>query len=214
MLLQPPVLFRCYVSPPPKCIALTLSFSFKVKGLTDKTGSAPLTSNASLEIFDNGVGPERYLNLQYHLPFFDDQGNAVHLEGNKYLYSNSCLDLYTEATTLFVHVRTGHQQNEGAILSTGIVTIGSLGVAELLLSMQIIGEGNDAEMLTVVVSFLSFLGGDIEQDCFNFTKDDEVDFWYTWASDGQNGFLLDLIKRYHIHPPPSPQPFFGSNRIS
>lgn len=203
MLPQPRVLFRYFVSPPQKVGRVDVSFLSKVKGLTDKTGSAPLTSNASLEIFDNGVGPERYLNLRYHLPFFDDQGNAVQLEGNKYLYSNSCLDLYTEATTLFVHVRTGHQQNEGAILSTGIVTIGSLGVAELLLSMQIIGEGNDAEMLTVVVSFLSFLGADIEQDCFNFTKDDEVDFWYTWASDGQNGFLMDLIKRYHIRPLPT-----------
>ena len=154
-----------------------------------------MASNASLQIFDHGVGPEKFLNLQYHLPFYDDSGNSVHLEGNKYLYANSCLDLYTEATTLYVHVRQGHVQNQGAILSTGIVIIGPLGVAELLLSMQVIGQGNDAEMLTAVVSFLSFLFADVSQDCFNFTKDDEVDFWYVWASDGQNGFLLDLIKQ-------------------
>jgi len=44
------------------------------------------------------------------------------------------------------------------------------------------------------MSFFSFLGIDLTQDCLN-EKAFEDDFWYLWGSTGSNGFLLDLVKR-------------------
>lgn len=42
--------------------------------------------------------------------------------------------------------------------------------------------------------FSEFLGESLENDCFNINAFANY-FWYIWASDGNNGFLLDMIKR-------------------
>jgi len=57
-----------------------------------------------------------------------------------------------------------------------------------------IGDGTDADFLNVALQFLDVLGIDLGNNCFN-SKAYETDFWYTWVSNGKQGFLLDLIKR-------------------
>jgi len=68
-----------------------------------------------------------------------------------------------------------------------------LGITELLLSFHMIGDGTDADLLNAFLQFLDVLGVDLGDDCFN-SKAYETDFWYTWVSNGKQGFLLDLIK--------------------
>jgi len=58
----------------------------------------------------------------------------------------------------------------------------------------LVGNGTDADKFAAVVEFAKFLIGDTYKDCLNISAF-ENDFWYIWASDGNNGFLLDLIKR-------------------
>jgi len=64
----------------------------------------------------------------------------------------------------------------------------------LMMSMRFLGQGNDADKLNVMVEFFKFLGVDLYNLCVNIANYENY-FWYIWASDGTNGFLLDLIKR-------------------
>jgi len=47
--------------------------------------------------------------------------------------------------------------------------------------------------MNVMVLFAEFIVKNFREDCFNFS-DFASDFWYIWASNGNQGFLLDLIK--------------------
>jgi len=163
-----------------------------VNGLTPPEG---VYSDAGtfIRIFDGGI-ENHTLELHYFVPFTGVDGKKYSLQGVKYVYGDNCIHFLTEATTLYVHIRTGQTIGFGDIVQTGIVIIDDLGVVALALSFRFIGNGTDADRLNCMVSFADFLVGDVWQDCFNIS-DYESDFWYSWASDGKNGFLMDLIKR-------------------
>jgi len=66
-------------------------------------------------------------------------------------------------------------------------------VLELVKSISFVGNGTDADKLNVLIEFAKFIEINFRRDCFN-TSVYANDFWYIWASNGQQGFLLDLIK--------------------
>jgi len=146
-----------------------------------------------LELFDGGMD-DYTLYLHYFLPFTGQDGKMYHLGGTKYIYGNSCIDLWDMATTLYTEIRTGNVFKQGQIVDTGIVYINELGVLELVLSFGGVGNGTDADFLAAIVEFGGFLWQNIDSDCLNISAY-EADFWYIWGSDGKQGFLLDLIKR-------------------
>jgi len=112
----------------------------------------------------------------------------------KYLFGNDCITLYSMATTLYTYIREGHVNGCGNIIRSGILMLDIEQVMDFLLSFHFVGNGTDADKMNTAIEFLTFLGFDVWKDCITFS-DFEYDFWYIWASDGQQGFLLDMIKR-------------------
>jgi len=153
-------------------------------------------ANASIEIFDGGVHPNHAIYLHYFLPF-QYQGDYYHLEGFKLVAGNNCFDILEMVTTLYVYVRKGTVLEQGDILYTGIVVIEPLNILPFLLSFHQIGNGSNADFLNALLLFGEFLAHNIKDNCFNISAF-ENDFWYIWSSNGENGFLLDLIKRPDI----------------
>jgi len=163
-----------------------------VPGLTPSEGIF-VNEGAELRIFDRGV-KQHTLELHYFLPFQGIDGKTYSFQGVKYLYGNSCIDLVTMWTTLFVHVRMGQVRGAGKIVQSGITLISDLHMLEMFMTFHFIGDGTDADYLSAAIEFGKFLGKDVWMDCFNVSNW-RTDFWYIWGSDGQNGLLLDFIKR-------------------
>lgn len=163
-----------------------------VFGLTSSNGVVA-NDGSFLRIFDGGI-ENHTLELHYFVPFTALDGRNFSLQGVKYVYGDNCIHFLAEATTLYVHIHEGQIFGEGKINSTAIIMIDDLEIIALALSLKFIGNGTDADKLNCILSFGDFLLGDVYDVCSNIT-DFENDFWYVWGSDGQTGFLLDLIKR-------------------
>ena len=56
-----------------------------------------------------------------------------------------------------------------------------------------VGEGTDAQKVITWAEFIGFLVEDVLQLCF-VDANYKTNFWYIWASDGNHGFLLDMIQ--------------------
>ena len=146
----------------------------------------------ALHVFDGGVHKDTHeLRMEYILPFTENGRNYT-LYGVKHLPGNDCLGLLSQSTTLYVHV---YDDDDDAkkIIRTGIVKIGPLDVVSLVESMRVHG-GTVADQIKGFLTFGLLLVGDILENCLAKAAHD-TKFWYVWASDGNTGFILDLIKR-------------------
>ena len=129
------------------------------------------------------------------------------LYGVKHLPGDDCLGILSQATTLYVHVldtdtlpdnnnkavAPGSPPPPGAILRSGIVKIGAGDVISLIASMRLHG-GTLADQIEGILTFGLLLLGDIAKNCLARGAY-ETDFWCFWASDGDTGVLLDMVKR-------------------
>ncbi|XP_062510338.1 uncharacterized protein LOC134186389 [Corticium candelabrum] len=163
-----------------------------VHGLTGSNGAEIV--DGRVDVFDNNV-VNHELQMQYNLSF-DADGTQYRLEGVKYIYGSDCSHLFEMSTTLYTHIvqYTKDQLESSSIVASGILTINMIGTINLLESIQFVGNGTDADKLEVLYEFGKFLLSSVEEDCLNLTNY-ETRFWYIWASDGEQGFLLDLIER-------------------
>ena len=151
-----------------------------------------VSQGGALHVFDGGVHKDTHeLRMEYILPFTENGRNYT-LYGVKHLPGNDCLGLLSQSTTLYVHV---YDDDDDAkkIKRTGIVKIGPLDVVSLVESMRVHG-GTVADQIKGFLTFGLLLVGDILQNCLAKAAHD-TKFWYVWASDGNTGFILDLIKR-------------------
>jgi hypothetical protein len=97
-------------------------------------------------------------------------------------------------TTLYVRILAGTTFGQGNVIATGIVTLSPIEMLSWVLSFAFNGQGTDADKMTALVELGTLLLTDLQQDCLNVTNQQTV-YWYTWLSDGNNGYLLDLIQR-------------------
>jgi len=152
--------------------------------------------SSTLTLFDHGITPPLYvLYLKYNLKFKNTKdGQLYHLEGIKEIYGNSCVHILEMFTTLYVHIRKGWEAGSGEIVQTAILKIDPTHVVTWLLSFR----GYKANFLEFVVNFekfSAFMLRNVKDDCTNFTALFETQFWYTWGSNGKQGFLIDLVRR-------------------
>jgi len=160
-------------------------------------GGAVLGDDALIHIFQHDVQPTHELGMQYILPFRDAQGKNYSLTGIKHIPGNDCLRLLEHITTLYVHVRDMDTPAPHRIIRKGMVKIDLPGALSLIASLRLKGGSwplKPAQELNGLLLFVAFLGKDLVQNCF--TKGAfENDFTYIWSSDGDNGALLDMIRR-------------------
>jgi len=154
-------------------------------------------TSGTIQIFPYDVLPGQLMYMKYFLLFRDANQNPVHLEGQKNIIGENCMeDLEPMLTTLYWWIRTGEVIGAGTIIDTGIVELDVEQVTDFVLSFYLIGNGNIDQDLNTWVAFMQFLYDDVTELCLNVT-DFENDFWYVWTVDPSTGigFLLDMIKR-------------------
>jgi len=161
-------------------------------------GGAATLNGSYIRIFDGGVHDGGRMYMHYFLLFLDSSGSPWHLEGTKYVFGNDCIAIEKEVTTLYSAVRSGWTLGQGDYYLTGVLEIDPEKVVALLASLRMSSSDpknvTDADYFAAVLSFAEYLVQDIKEDCWNFTAY-ESRFWYVWASNGEVGFLLDLIQR-------------------
>jgi len=103
----------------------------------------------------------------YYLPFIGADGNEYHLEGRKHIFQNECLsNIFSPLTTLYFHVREGSLENNGTVLSTGIVMIDFFsGVFELIFSLRVTGNQTIKDDITALLFYGEVVLGDVITLC-------------------------------------------------
>lgn len=160
-----------------------------------------LAHAASIHIFDGGVLPTHELRMEYNLPFTGVDGKEYVMVGTKHMPGDDCLHVLTQITTLYTHVFEADAAHPGQpdparIVRRGVVKIDLAASLRLIASLRLTGGGalKSLARLEGLAGFGLFLAQDLLNNCVNVSNTIAA-FHYAWASDGNNGMLLDMIKR-------------------
>jgi cholesterol oxidase len=119
-------------------------------------------ANGVFNLFVDQEGDERRKRMFYRLPFADSQAHPLTLVGHKVIEDDPGLDMWTDTTTLFTRILSGHVVTDAAqenayVVATGILHIHPLDFARQLTTFRV----HPAARVDALARFGALFAGDL-----------------------------------------------------
>lgn len=152
----------------------------------------PITSGAQLQLKVEGWAETFTITMNYFVPF----GNMYHVQAKQSIVATTCAKIVELLTRANVQVRQGIVQDQGTVITSGTMEMDSLAVANSIFSMHAVNAQGMFDLTLNLQRYYHMYTQYMQDNCSAVVQHlYQNKMWIVWAYQGDNGFLLNMIKR-------------------